>query len=284
MAQSGLHVPAAKGSRLPVFQRVYADIGDDQSIAENLSTFSAHLASIVEMTRDGESEPALVGPWTMGRDKKNPKPLDQNAFTTLVKTASEVLMRHAQRKGAELRVNETVTGYLVESGQIRGVRTDHGTYHADRVVLATGADAADHGELLGIPIPVTPDSHEAGITAPVEHFIKPLVVDMRPGPEGKTVNFYFGQNHEGQIIFCYTPKELFVGTSRESLSEFLPILAARMISLVPRLQHLLVLGRVTTGRGGEIIVQARVLEHDAERASRLVPLALRVEPAYGHLP
>ena len=41
----------------------------------------------VEMTKDGEPEPALVGPWTMGRDKKNPKPLDATAFHTLVKTA-----------------------------------------------------------------------------------------------------------------------------------------------------------------------------------------------------
>lgn len=151
-----------------------------------------------------------------------------------------VMMRHAARMGAELRVKERVTGYLVEGGAIRGVRTDRGTYHAPRVVLATGSDARQHGELLGLDIPVTPDSHEAGITAPVEHFIPPLVVDMRPGPEGKTANFYFGQNHEGQIIFCYTPRELFVGTNRESLSEFLPILAARMISLVPRLRHLLV--------------------------------------------
>jgi hypothetical protein len=48
----------------------------------------------VEMTRHGDPEPALVGPWTMGRDKKNPKPLDASAFATLVKTATEVLMRH----------------------------------------------------------------------------------------------------------------------------------------------------------------------------------------------
>lgn len=48
----------------------------------------------VEMWREGDDEPALVGPWTMGRDKKNPKPLDAGAFTTLVKTASEVLRRH----------------------------------------------------------------------------------------------------------------------------------------------------------------------------------------------
>lgn len=59
MAQCGFHVPAAAGSVLPVFRRVFADIGDDQSISENLSTFSAHLAAIVEMTRDLRA-PALV--------------------------------------------------------------------------------------------------------------------------------------------------------------------------------------------------------------------------------
>jgi len=56
----------------------------------------------VAMIKDGESEPALVGPWTMGRDKKNPKPLDASAFSTLVKTASEVLRRHEQQLHAML--------------------------------------------------------------------------------------------------------------------------------------------------------------------------------------
>ncbi len=56
----------------------------------------------VAMTLRGESEPALVGPWTMGRDKKNPKPLDAAAFHTLVKTASEVLRRHEQQLHAQL--------------------------------------------------------------------------------------------------------------------------------------------------------------------------------------
>lgn len=54
----------------------------------------------VEMIKDGEPEPALIGPWTMGRDKKNPKPLDVNAFNTLVKTASEVVRRHEQHMQA----------------------------------------------------------------------------------------------------------------------------------------------------------------------------------------
>jgi hypothetical protein len=56
----------------------------------------------VSMTPDGQAEPALVGPWTMGRDKKNPKPLDTAAFNTLVKTAAEFVRRHEQQLHATL--------------------------------------------------------------------------------------------------------------------------------------------------------------------------------------
>jgi len=63
----------------------------------------------VEMTRHGDPEPALVGPWTMGRDKKNPKPLDAPAFSTLVKTAAEVIRRHEQQLHATLNKSVTVT-------------------------------------------------------------------------------------------------------------------------------------------------------------------------------
>jgi len=64
----------------------------------------------VAMTRIGDSEPALVGPWTMGRDKKNPKPLDAGAFATLVKTAKEILLRHEQAAHAGMHRSRIITG------------------------------------------------------------------------------------------------------------------------------------------------------------------------------
>jgi hypothetical protein len=73
----------------------------------------------VAMTRVGDSEPALVGPWTMGRDKKNPKPLNPADFNTLVKTAREVLERHEQH--ARALVHKSVT-FLDASG--RRIRVD----------------------------------------------------------------------------------------------------------------------------------------------------------------
>lgn len=93
----------------------------------------------VEMILDGESEPVLVGPWTMGRDKKNPKPLDTSAFNTLVKTASEFRQRQVQQLRATLHQNITING---QSGRI-SITLDIVPDEDDPHALLTARDAAD---------------------------------------------------------------------------------------------------------------------------------------------
>jgi DNA mismatch repair protein MutS2 len=60
MAQVGCHVPAAEGSRLPVFERLYAIVGDEQSVAENLSTFSAFVKQIREVLAEANARSLVL--------------------------------------------------------------------------------------------------------------------------------------------------------------------------------------------------------------------------------
>ena len=104
----------------------------------------------VAMFLDGQAEPALVGPWTMGRDKKNPKPLDVNAFNTLVKTASEFIRRSEQQRHAELNKNLTVT---VDG---RRIRVALAIVPDEEGATATLRATDEYGEELAVvPVPPT---------------------------------------------------------------------------------------------------------------------------------
>lgn len=171
----------------------------------------------------------------------NPDGLIGGTFSPEDGHCSTLLLGHAlydeaKRAGAQFRFNEQVTAITTEAGRVTGVRTDKGEYAAPVVVNAAGAWARDIGALIGFAHPVTPDSHEGGITEPVAHFLGPMVVDIRPAPG--SANYYFFQLHSGQVVFCITPQPNIWGFDRRETSEFLPMVARRMVNLVPRLANI----------------------------------------------
>src|SRR5262245_21817713 len=91
MAQAGLHLPADKGTKLPVFKSIFADIGDEQSIAASLSTFSAHITNVVSMDRS-LALPALV---LLDEVGAGTDPAEGGALGTAV-------IDHFRRRGAHL--------------------------------------------------------------------------------------------------------------------------------------------------------------------------------------
>ncbi|MCD4650508.1 MAG: FAD-binding oxidoreductase, partial [Candidatus Cloacimonetes bacterium] len=138
--------------------------------------------------------------------------------------------------GAKYAFNEKVIALEISSDKIISVKTNKNVYACGAVVNTAGNNASDIGKMAGIELPVIPDSHEAGITEPVQRFFEPMVVDMRPVSGSK--NYYFYQNNEGQVVFCITPNPPHFGTDNDDTSEFLPQVARRMVNLYPRLSNL----------------------------------------------
>ena len=93
MAMSGLHVPAKESSELSVFENVFTDIGDEQSIAEDLSTFSAHMKTLVEITENvNENTLVLVDELGSGTDPSEGAALAIAVIDYLLETNSVTLV------------------------------------------------------------------------------------------------------------------------------------------------------------------------------------------------
>ncbi len=150
--------------------------------------------------------------------------------------AINAFYRKALEKDVCFEFNTTVDKIIVEQGKAVGVYSGNEKFEAPVVVDAAGAYSRKLCKTAGVDIPVIPDSHEGAITEPVQNFFKCMIVDLRPEPGSK--NFYFYQNGHGQVIFCITPDPPIVGMDKRETSVFLPQIAARMLTLIPRLKNL----------------------------------------------
>ncbi|MFX1572325.1 MAG: NAD(P)/FAD-dependent oxidoreductase [Promethearchaeota archaeon] len=164
-------------------------------------------------------------------------PEDGNASPLL---ALHAFYRQSKNYGAEYLFNEKVIDIMAKNDKMFNVKTTQGQYNTKNIINAAGAHAKDIGNMVGISIPVEPESHEAGITEPVKKIFSPMIVDIRPYSDpkfGDSSNYYFYQNKEGKIIFCLTPEPTIPGVDRRETSSFLPQISKRMIKLIPRLKN-----------------------------------------------
>ena len=165
-------------------------------------------------------------------------PEDGNASPLL---AMHSIYRNSKEFGAKYKFNEKVVDILIKHKKIVGVKTEKAKYKTTHIINAAGAQAKELGSMVGLDLPVIPDSHEAGITEPVKKFFSTMVVDIRPCVDpkfGNSKNYYFYQNKEGKILFCLTPNPSIIGTDRSETSSFLPQVSKRMIQLLPRLKNI----------------------------------------------
>ena len=155
MHQAGLHVPVAPGSRLPIWRDIFADIGDEQSIAQSLSTFSGHLRSIIRIVEAaGPGTLVLLDELGAGTDPTEGSALAQALLDHFIRAGALIA---ATTHYAELKAYAHTTAGVRNAAVEFDIETLSPTYRLT-IGLPGGSQAFAIAERLGLPEPIVADA------------------------------------------------------------------------------------------------------------------------------